>query len=377
MLKPFWSNNPCQSNKKEDIKMRKIIMLCLSLIIVLSGCITSYNAVPNPAISESLVSRMKNNADTHSIEGFTAQSTFGDVLEKIGPENISQASLSYNTEFLGYSAVMGCVFDNYKSKLRLEFMEFSIYPDGDRNGYESKLEELVAKLDAEFGSHEYTDEYDSDDYYWRVNNWHIDLSAYEEVYEQSGKLAFIWISPGTVLFGILPQTPDVCPYKFGEDIGTVYSGETPAALPDSFDYNCYLEYTDDGIEINLNFETDDTGVKLREGRYDINLNDMGFEDSLDYFETLADGLEEAMGAPLSRGFGIPDVDMDNNEITGMTHETGAGGQGMSAQDILNSGKKYYWLDMNWPGVSFNADYCMGVSMDLDFTEGYFGGTANE
>jgi hypothetical protein len=361
--------------------MKKIIMLIsLSVVMILCGCafMTSgrnYNPVPNAEISESLISKMQSNIGAHSIEGFTRESTFGEVLDKVSVKKISQAKLTYPSELLGYPTIMECVFDNFGgNQLTLDFMAFSVIPGGERSGYETKIEELLSAMDAELGSHESSSDEFSDEYSWDQNDCSIDILADKDIYEQSGVLADITVCADVVVFGIIPKSPDMFPYRLGTDIGTVYQSEAPGMLPMDFEYSGSLQYEDGDMEISLQFKTDAAGrIRLSKGRYDIYLNTMGFEDSLDYFESLADGLENAIGKPDARGYGIPDVDEDIFGISGFQYELTGGAQGLSAQDILDSGNKYYWMDMSWKSVHFRAEYVTDANIELEFSEEYING----
>lgn len=348
--------------------MKKILFpLCLAALMLLSGCIGFFNPVPNSQLSKSLISKVQNNIDTHSFEGFTHQSTFADVLGKIETRKVSGAHLAYRSNLLGYPTVNEYVFSPYRgNKLLLDFMAFDMLPGSGGN----ETEDLLSKLDAELGSHkESSYEDDEKDYVWHKDGLSIDMSVDENDNQPD---VTITVSPSVVILGILPsETPSIFPYKIGTDFNTVYRSETPSELPEESQDNSYLDYTDNGIEIRLQFKADETGIWLSEGRYDIYANDMGVNGGLDYFDSLADGLKNAIGAPLSQGYGIPIVDEDGSSVS---YEIGTGGQGLSSKDILNSGKKYYWLDISWPGIQFDANYDTGITIRMEFSEEYFSGT---
>ncbi len=363
--------------------MKKMIaLILLSSVMMLSGCAVfqgSYNSVPNTELSESLLTRMQNNISTRTLEGFTRESTIGDVVDTVGATNISQVHLMYPCELLGYPAVAEYVFDNTGGGyLCLDFMSFCIYPKSSAADYESELEEFVNNMDAELGSHEtdFDDEF-GDEYYWHINNCTIDMTAYEEDYLESGMLADFSVHYDFAVFGFIPKAPDLFPYQFGTEFSTIYQSESPGILPEDSS-SCQLSYEDKGIEIRLQFKSDETGIRLSEGQYDILLNSMNSENSLDYFESLADGLEAAVGKADVRWYGIPEVFEDDfGALSGYTYEEPDGAQRMSAQDILDSGKNYYLLNIRWKDISFDADHVADSSIHMDFSEQYIGGTARD
>lgn len=357
---------------------KAVVLVFLAAIVMLSACVPFmqgfYNAVPNTKISESLISRMKNNTDTHSIEGFTAESTFGDCLENIGVTNARNASISFYSGIFGYPAVVRCSFMNYSGKLLLNDMHFYVAPGGKKDDDKLVAKELLAKLDNELGSCDKQSDADGiTNYIWEKDGWKIRMSVYEDGWEPDSAAGLSVYAPFVVM-GKFPEIPDIFPYQLGAGIDTVFQDIIPHSLPDDFDDSGSIEYLDEGINIRLQFKTDEAGaVKLSSGSYDADLNNMDIKGSLGFYESLADGLENAMGAPKARGYGIPDVQQD-----GMVSYGGSGGgQGMSAEDILNSGTKVYWFEINWPCIDFIADYEMGTSLHIDFYEEYLGGTANE
>jgi hypothetical protein len=207
--------------------------------------------------------------------------------------------------------------------------------------------------------------------------WVLGEGCYSSVSQDSNAIAVIRVSPGVVVMGVYPKCPALFPYPFGTDIQTVYQSETSGRLPKGFEYSASLDYEEEGIEISLRFVTDNTGsFRLGEGTYDVYLNGMGFKSSLDYFEALADGLVHAAGEPDARGYGIPDVDKDVYGI-GFSYEITEGAQGLSAQDIRESGDQYYWLDIRWENICFRAEYFSDASITIDFSGGYIKGTGKE
>lgn len=358
-----------------------IIVLSLAVVLVLSGCLPLLaqvygNTVSNSQISKSLISKMQSNIKTHTFEGFTSENTFGDVLEKTDVKKIRYASLIYASELMGYPAAMQCTFSSYGGKLLLDELYFYIVFSGAtaENMYE---EQLLVKLDAELGDHiknGYEDGYT--EYTWEKGGWKVDMTFQED---DSGAFADVNVYPPMTIMGSLPKIPDMFPYQLGTDIYTVYQKETPRALPEGFSDFSSVEYKDGGIDVSLQFETDETGViKFSMGNYNAWLNDMALKDSLDYYESFADGLESAAGKPEARGYGISDVEEDTDGGVSVTSGgTNGGGQGLNKQYILDAKAKYYWFEMNWTGIDFWADYGNGCSVSLDFSEEYFSGTANE
>lgn len=352
--------------------MKKIILLALSIVLLLSGCMfVGLNPVSNLEVYESLVSMMRNNAETHTLEGCTRENTYDEVISVIGAQDISQAHLAYNIELLGSPVVMQCVFINSRGiGLSLKDMFFDIMPDVEMDR-DDQIEALVTQMDAELGTHEYDlDDFD-EIYSWDQNNCIIDLTVFDDG-EDGGKrdseaIGYISVLPGTVVFGIYPKCPDLFPYQLGTDIQTVYQNEKPAALPRGFEDSVYMEYTDDGIAVRLGFSADATGFKLREGRYNVFLNPMSFKNSLDYFDSLADDLEIAVGEPKARGYGIPEVFDDDS---GYTYECTSGAQRLSAQDILYSGGDDYWLDITWSNIRFSAAYVTDADIWIEYPAEY-------
>ena len=352
--------------------MKKLILLALSIVLLLSGCMfVGFNPVSNSEVYESLVSKMRNNAETHTLEGCTRESTYDDVLSVIGEQDISQAHLAYNYELLGSPVVIEYVFINRRGiGLSLKDMFFDIMPDREMDS-DAQIEALVAQMDAELGAHEYDlDDFD-EIYSWDQNNCIIDLTVFDDGEDggqrNSEAIGYLSVWPGTVVFGIFPECPDLFPYQLGTDIQTVYQNEKPAALPEGFEDSVYMEYTDNGIAVRLGFSADAAGFKLRDGRYNVFLNPMSFKSSLKYFESLADDLETAVGDPEARGYGVPEV-FEND--SGYTHESTSGAQSLSMQDILDSGGDDYWLDITWSNIRFSAAYVTDADIWIDFPEEY-------
>ena len=186
-------------------------------------------------------------------------------------------------------------------------------------------------------------------------------------------LADITIYHDFMVFGFIPKAPGMFPYQFGTDFNTIYQNESPGILPEDSS-GCYIDYEDEGIQISLKFKSDETGIRLSEGQYDVLLNSVNFENSVDFFETLADGLEAAIGGADIRGYGIPEVFEDDFGISGYTYEEPYGADRLSAQDILDSGRDYYIFDTSWKDIEFDAERVMDVSIHMDFSEEYIGGT---
>ena len=246
---------------------------------------------------------------------------------------------------------------------------------GGTNDNDTQIEEILAQMDVALGSHKSNHDDFGDEYSWDQNNCSISMTVYDESVQDSGEVALIAVNPKVIMFGIFPKCPALFPYPFGTNIQTVYHNEKSSSLPEGFENSGSLTYKEDGVEISLQFITEETGdIRLSEGRYDVCLNTMGFKKSLEYFETLSDGLVAVVGQPDAKGYGLPEVFQDES---GFTYEISPGAQGLSAQNIIDSGEDDYWLDIRWENISFCAEYVNDAQMWIEFSDGYINKTGTE
>ncbi len=355
--------------------MKKTVMLIiLSTLLLFSGCMNEFIDNSPSVISKSLIARMQKNINTKSLEGFTRNSTFCDALKKIPVREISQAKLMYNSVLFGSPVVSEYIFDYRGSGLSLGWMNFSIMPDGS-NDRDAQIKEILAQMDAALGRHKSSHDDFGDEYSWDQNNCSISMTVYDENVQDSGEFAQIAVNPKVIIFGIFPKCPAQFPYPFGTDIQTVYYNEKPSPLPAGFENSGSLTYKEGGVEICLQFITEETGdIRVSEGRYDVYLNTMGFKKSLIYFETLSDGLITVVGEPDAKGYGVPDVFQDES---GFTYEISPGAQGLSAHDIVDSGGDDFWLDIRWKDISFCAENVTDAEMWIEFSDTYINKTGTE
>lgn len=361
--------------------MKKLFLIVsLAAIMILSGCTSSppkasvtpeasRNPVPNSELAKSLITRVQNNVDMNSFEGFMYDTSYGDCLEKIAPDKFSYASIIANTELLGYPASVDCAFKEGKGdRLILYRMEFTLYPRTQESGQEIETD-VVAKLDAELGNHSETDTGPSST--WEKDGLQISFHPYEErPYQVLGidgpQIILYWDIKDR-----LPETPGLFPYKMGTDIYTMYGSLKPGKMPDEAFDSAVLDYLDDGINVNMGFNTDETGViRFSHGDYSIGLNGMELNESIRFFELLAGDLQGAIGIPDHRGYYISNVHKDRNgKVTSWGWDISIKDD-KSAQDILDSGSEYYGLHIHWPDVQFEASY--GVDVNTYIRMEYYG-----
>lgn len=227
--------------------MKKIVLaITLSAMILFCGCasetVTSgapgvyrvfdFSDMSSTEIIKALTKRVQNNIDTHTFEGFTGHSTFGEVLEKTEKDKILYAQLKYIDEILGYPAEMICDFRyNGKDGLSLKRLDFFVLRSGEQAEHDSAMN-ILNMLDAEFGSHEQNiDGFGFHEYIWKKNG---SIVEFYEIGGESNSLAHISLYTPSVFSGKLPEVSDIFPYQLGEDISTIYQNETPDIISEKY-----------------------------------------------------------------------------------------------------------------------------------------------
>ena len=295
---------------------------------------------PNSETIQSLIERMQENKTPNSVEGFTGDSTVLDVVDKLGADNIQNASLAYNFELAGYPTVAKYFFDNsVDGTLSLTSMVFYIIPE-QRSRYKKQLQKLADKLEAELGDHSPGGEYP--DYRWQSDDYSVILSS-EDNFASTGILATVRLIPfnDSVMPGIFPDI------VAGTDIHTVYRSGTPTQgleglANDPFLY--YLNYTDKDTSINLSFKVQGTEIKLCRVFYIALLLDTGYEDMEQRFKSFGDSMEAILGPATSR------------------------------DDSPSEETQRPALAIDWPGLVINAYYDSlheHYYIDTIFTQEYF------
>lgn len=364
---------------------KRFFIVALAVLMILTGCASAEspqicvssnasstseayrNLVSNARLAETFVAKVQKNMDTNTFEGFSYDTTYADCLGKIPPNKLRFARYKIVTELLGCAAVVDVVFGaGAGDKLLLTRMEYTLYPDS-QEAIQAISTDVLTKLNAQLGG--CTESVTGASCVWEKDG----LEAVYRPLRGPDDPAQIIVSR-TINDGF-PETPSFLPYKLGTDIYTVFSSLKPGKQvvssvckpPDTTAFYALLDYLDDGVIVNVGFITDKSGViKYSDGNYSVRLNDMALNESIDYFESMADRLEIAIGAPDGRGYHIPKV---NKVFFG--NVTSWGGEGiikddLSVQDVLDSKSAYYCLDMYWPGFHFGANYVDDADMCMDF-----------
>lgn len=359
-------------NSRMRVAFLGVVLVCMAVIMALSGCVNPYelplvtDTAPAPSeAAAQIISKMQCDAKTHTFECFTGESTYADclawldILMAFDPGvryKYNGPILTFSGELLGYPAWLTCGF-NCNKKLNSLYYSVRTGPGG------GSQQELLSKLCDELGDYRTSEEEMGTYYIWMRDGWRVRLLPSKNT--ENGFLGSLGVDATDSEY--VGATPDIFHFKLGTDAGAVCRSKTPGLKPEEG----RLIYYDRDVFIYTQFKPDKTGdLKLRSAEYMVILNKMGVEESLGFFEPLADSLETAVGKADSRGYVFPYVSKDENGEWPVYKGKGVS-EGYNAQDVIDSGETGYHLIMEWPGISLKFQKIALTYINIKFNEDYF------